>query len=681
MRHQSTLLFLALFPATIASAQPAPSNSLQQRFDAATAAYDKNDCAAALPLLDALATDPHVKPGSLPAAMIMAHRGACQVRTGQADTGEPLLVAGLAAMRPHATEVALDVADAENVLGTVAASRWDHDGALAHFDAALALQRDQARGGTLQRIALLTAFDGDNRAIDAANEGLRLEMAKPKPAKTMLAQWHMLLGRTLLNRGQIKAAKAELDTALDLSGGLRDQISAFDSGLRQDLAQAALLTKRTEDARRYMAYSGAGHAGGTNFGSAATMEAPDCGAETGLTPDDMAVVQLVISQSGDVLASETVYSVGNYAKASAFARAAANWRWKPEDAAKMPTFFRATARVELRCTRGDGGLAPNAPARDAILAWAHQAGLTLPAEKDAWSSWLKTAESARQSGNAAAELAARAILGDIDLRPEADELASIDRGLALAQDASLPLSVPPSVRNAARVLLVWDRATILKRRKLPSSAPARDDVEFPVLQALAAEPAIAADPLARNTSLLLALPRRRSGSGKAAASAILQRVASDSGLPDHHPLRQFALLQLANDAADKGRLDEAQRLFAETGLNQEQCALIGPKPALQAINDSFTAFPEEAAQWGFEGWVHSEYDILADGRTAGVRALASYPPFVFDQAAEKMLAGARYQASYRPQNGAACSANRETIRFALPDNAMVATEIKRKKKT
>jgi hypothetical protein len=67
-----------------------------------------------------------------------------------------------------------------------------------------------------------------------------------------------LLGRAMLNRGQVKAGQAELEAALKLTGGMRSQISQFDAGLRQDLAQAALLAKQTEDARRYMAYSGAG---------------------------------------------------------------------------------------------------------------------------------------------------------------------------------------------------------------------------------------------------------------------------------------------------------------------------------------------------------------------------------------------------------------------------------------
>jgi hypothetical protein len=78
----------------------------------------------------------------------------------------------------------------------------------------------------------------------------------------------------MLNRGQVKAGQAELEAALKLTGGMRSQISQFDAGLRQDLAQAALLAKQTEDARRYMAYSGAGHAGSASFGSAARMDHP-----------------------------------------------------------------------------------------------------------------------------------------------------------------------------------------------------------------------------------------------------------------------------------------------------------------------------------------------------------------------------------------------------------------------
>jgi outer membrane biosynthesis protein TonB len=76
----------------------------------------------------------------------------------------------------------------------------------------------------------------------------------------------------------------------------------------------------------------------------------------------------------------------------------------------------------------------------------------------------------------------------------------------------------------------------------------------------------------------------------------------------------------------------------------------------------------EAFRMGFEGWVHLEFDINADGKTANARPIASYPPLIFTDAAQGMVRDIRYDTSYRPDNGVACSANRETIRFIIPSN-------------
>jgi len=667
MRGPIACLFLATCWGAMALAQEAPQASLQQRFDAATAAFDSQDCATALRLLDGLAADPKIKPGGLPAAMITMRRGICLVNIGHADTGEPLLAGGLAGIRAHPEGLAADIAMAEDLLGLIAAQRADHDGALAHYDAALASASGVARSTTLQHIALLTAFDGDSRAIDAANEGLKLWLAQPKPDKTMLAQWHVLLGRTLLNRGKVKEGRAELQTALKLSGGLSDRISVFDAALRQDLAQAALLGNMMEDAHHYMTMSGAGHAENNAFSSAAVMEPPPCGPESGLDPQDVAVVQLLIDTDGSVMGSQTVYTTGNYAKASAFSRAVQSWQWTTANAAKMPPFFRATARVALRCARDGGGLSPAAPLQAEIATWAHRMAPDLPYEKKAWQAWLAAADAARQRGDAPAELAARLSLAEVDLRADADVISSIDRALILAQDPGLP----QNVRNSARVLLSL-------RRDRAASGRVRKRDGHSALLAVKNEAAIAADPIARSAATLLLLPQRPAEHDMAATVAALQHVANDDALAPHHPLRQFALLRLANQAAAQGQLDEAQRLFAATGLTQEQCALIGPKPALKRVGSGPEQFPSDLNRWGFEGWVRSEFDIQADGRTAALRPVISYPPFVFDEAATSILASARFQSSYRPENGAACSANFQMINFAIPGNMMTAKEIKKK---
>ena len=69
---------------------------------------------------------------------------------------------------------------------------------------------------------------------------------------------------------------------------------------------------------------------------------------------------------------------------------------------------------------------------------------------------------------------------------------------------------------------------------------------------------------------------------------------------------------------------------------------------------------------GFEGWVKLEYNINADGTTAAARALISYPPFVFEDAATGMARNIRYERSYRPGGGADCNAEQQSIKFAIP---------------
>ena len=149
------------------------------------------------------------------------------------------------------------------------------------------------------------------------------------------------------------------------------------------------------------------------------------------------------------------------------------------------------------------------------------------------------------------------------------------------------------------------------------------------------------------------------------AQAHLVAVADARDLPDRHPLRVGALLRLANLAAKRGELAAANGYFQRTGLTEQQCALIGPKPAMQKTGATSSLYPQEAVRMGFEGWAVVEYDITPDGKTASQRTLFAYPPFVFGDAAKAMIANARFDASYRPAGGTACSASQTPIRFTL----------------
>lgn len=128
-------------------------------------------------------------------------------------------------------------------------------------------------------------------------------------------------------------------------------------------------------------------------------------------------------------------------------------------------------------------------------------------------------------------------------------------------------------------------------------------------------------------------------------------------------MRQIAFLRLAYLAAASGDVDGAQGWFAQTGLTEEQCALVGVRPARRATPSG--DYPEEALQLGFSGWVRTEFDLDADGVPKEPRAVIAYPPFLFDEAATRMVRRARYERSYRPSGGMSCRANQERVNFRL----------------
>ena len=384
------------------------------------------------------------------------------------------------------------------------------------------------------------------------------------------------------------------------------------------------------------------------------------------------MVEFSIGDDGSASSAQPVYATGDYAKASAFAKAVAAWRWKPEDVAKMPLFYRAASRVELRCTNADLSQrsSPITPLGERFDAWGGP--LLKPYEdrlggKSGVDLWVAMADAAASAGDSPAELAARLGLGARDTRNDTLVAASLNRALDLARGPAIPAAAAAAARV---VFTAWGKRFRMAR---PASNPAATDA---VLLALASDPAIAADALAQDTALMLALPPKVDANG-AATLAILRQVSGDDRLASQHPLRQLADLRLANEAARSGNLAGAQQWFARTGLNAQQCALIGPKPALASIN---RVFPDNALQYGFEGWVQAEFDIGADGHTASVRPLIAYPPFIFVEAATSRWAGATYQPSFRPENGAACSANVDFVRYRILDNETGAKEIKTKAK-
>lgn len=208
----------------------------------------------------------------------------------------------------------------------------------------------------------------------------------------------------------------------------------------------------------------------------------------------------------------------------------------------------------------------------------------------------------------------------------------------------------------------------IETRDIEGSRSKREQNRESVLRSALEDPMIAADALAQNTLRTLLATVRQVESFGPEQTDLLRAVADDTRLEEGHPLRQIALLRLASVAAATKQFQEAQTLFARTGLTEQQCSLIGDIPKLKSDGASSDDYPKDALYMDFEGWVKLEFDIDAGGRTANQRALIAYPPFVFVDAAKSLARGIRYDATYRPSGQLACSATSETVSFVIPSN-------------
>ena len=145
--------------------------------------------------------------------------------------------------------------------------------------------------------------------------------------------------------------------------------------------------------------------------------------------------------------------------------------------------------------------------------------------------------------------------------------------------------------------------------------------------------------------------------------AMLRQVGDDSALAKNDPLRVGALVRIASIRQQNGDPAAAKAAFEQSGLAANQCAIIDAPPKLVSAGGTY---PQEAQQWGFEGWTRTQFDVAADGKVLNERAILSYPPFIFTKAGTNTLAGARYAKSYRPDGGLGCGARVQSVVFRLP---------------
>lgn len=648
-------LILALLLARGQQAVPQPASAaptLQQLFDQATKAGAEGHCADAVKTFEAIEQNAKAMANPTVRAAVDVRKGYCLAQLERAEEGEAAIRRGLPVLATKGAGFAEEVRQAHLALGQVAMLRFDYSGAAAEYRLVLDSATGTDRIRPLMQLSQVTMFDQDGAALGYAAEARSLALADASFDKKARAAVQTQYARALLNAGRAPEAYAELKDSLRKQGGLTMKVGVSDLATRSDLAIAAWLNHDADSARNYLAYTGAGRFDKSPFERARDMTLPACGEETGLKPDDMAIIQFSLAEDGHVAGVLPIYAPAGRTAAVAFAREVSGWSWAPEDARAIPPLFRLTTRIEMRCTNAGERPDLTQPLAAAAAEWLESKGVadagwkTLP---DARAAPLERAAlaAARAKGDrpgmtaAALALVNNSVVRDEERRPLAIEATALGEALG----------APPAVRAYLE----------LQKSDLASGHRERTAAQ----RALLARPDFHNDPLAAATlRLLIAMPGFRT-SAPSDADALLADVVAAPGLPDRHPLKVAALLQRANLAAKNGDLAAAQRAFEQTGLTSRQCALLGLKPAVRSTGDLSNAFPDTAQRLGFEGWVRTEFDVATDGKTIAPRVVSSYPAFVFDEAASGMAKGLRYTSSYRPEDGVACSAQDAPIIFRL----------------
>ncbi|HEX8384267.1 MAG TPA: hypothetical protein VF592_12925 [Sphingomonas sp.] len=635
---------VALLLASTGYAQPGPTT--QQAFDAATALDAGTDRAAALAAWERL----EVRPGlsKRTRAIVRVRKSRALYALGRTDQAIAAARAGLVDLPATDPSLREDRQQTHLALGRMAEEAIDFASAADDFARAEALAVTPA-----EKVASLDGLAATQTFIDPAAAGAALDRAdailagvKAEPA--VMAAFARRRGILALNRGDFAAARQHSSRAVKLLGGLTLRLDSNDVSARNDAALAYLLGGDPDKAREYLAYTGAGRMPKGKFDAGTQMTVPDCGAEAGLKPADMAVIEFTVGDDGQVLLATPIYAAGGPEVALAFAREARGWSWSAEQVAAMPRFLRYRARVEMRCSTGFERPSVNSLLATDLGSWLATKGAPItPAQgSDAANLERQRALLGAAAPNGPQMLAALAGLLDNSALPQHERHGHATRALALAVAQGAPAT--------ARLALH------LKERASSATETWRAGTYRRLLGPLMSDPVYAADPRARAALRLLIAD----GEEPREARTFLAQVSGDPALPVNEPLRVGALVRLASIEHAAGNAAAAKTAFESSGLAASQCAIIDKPPRMLRVGGTF---PLEAQRWGFEGWTQTQFDIGADGRVLNERAILAYPPFVFSKAGAQTIAGARFDKSFRPDGGLGCGAQTTRVRFALPE--------------
>ncbi|HXH17193.1 MAG TPA: hypothetical protein VNJ10_13790 [Sphingomonas sp.] len=641
-------------------AQTPTSTTIQQDFDAAAALDAKPDRAVALAAWEKL--EARTKAGSRSRGIVLVRKAPTLFALNRADESVKAARAGLALLPASDASLAEDRTRAFLILGQVATDTLDYAGAVTAFEQAeaSAISTGDKLGAMLALVAAQIFVDPvASAATLARSDALVGALKLDKSVAARFARERTILK---LNTGDIPGAKASALQAINLLGGLgTDKIDIMDVSARSDAAIAYLLSGNADEARRHMAYTGAGRMVKGSFDPAAEMRSPDCGGDAGLKPQDVAVVEFNIAADGTIDRAAPIYAGGGGQVALEFARAVKGWSWPAEKVQAIPAFYRYHVRVEMRCSTAFERPSISDGLEAVLEQWLTNKGVAVsPAPTGPQAAALAgqraelTAAMAQSPDSLRTLVAIYRVTNNSTVARE-ERAALLARGLAIATANNAPPSARLSFDLSARIDAVTDMW--------------KPGVYQRILAPMLSEPVYANDPQARAAIRLMivdgTVSRTRKSDKNNASILILRQVADDKGLQPNDPLRVGALIRIASIEERNGQIDAARATFASSGLTANQCAIMDAPPKM-VFTPGSEAFPMDAARWGFEGWTQVQYDIGADGNVVNQRALLSYPPFIFSEAGTKFFTKAKYAKTYRPDGGLGCGATTSRIKFTLP---------------
>ncbi len=661
MQYLKALLLSFCFASPVQAQEPAipktsQASTVPQRFNAAMALLSDGKPAEALVAFDHLESDlvQAAKPKASNLALVRVYKGHALHLLSRNSEAKAALSLAFESGILDAPANAPVRSDARTIMARVLLTEFDDAGA-AELYRLLAQENVSVEKSAdyLANAALLLAVLDPGRAIALATQAVGLVESQVKHDKTLLANAYRSLGRAQLNAGQLAEARASLKKAIAKTGGLDLNITYSEYATRSDAAITALRLNDKDEAREMLAFTGAGRTK-VSFPTGIEMMPPSCGGVDGLTPEDMAIVEFAIGKDGKVTRPRPVFATRPGRIGYAFARAVNDWSWDPARVKEVDPFFLSAMRIEVRCTNSTNRKSILLEMRDTSFAWidsrlGNSSAVRTSIERIATLTELRAKQAAKETKDNAVVGAVLALAVANSTQSSRDET---QQGYLEAARQLRASGAPPSAWIYPTVLAAQTRVNPVQTARTLASL--RDD------------PEIKADRASRAALGLVVAEFFARARKQNEERAILNDVITASGLSEKDPVRLAALLALANSSIAAGDADSAKAAYAQTGLSARQCAALDTQPIMLKSNISSNDFPMEAMQWGFEGWSRQEYDIGADGRTANVRTIASFPPAVFAQAAEDVVKAIRYRTSFRPDGGIGCGAVKTNMVFRLP---------------